>query len=867
MRFLHRIGRLIIWFLGLGVVTLALLLAGIWFYVLPQLPDVDSLRSFHLQTPLQVFTKDGKLISEFGEQRRIPITIDQVPDTYLQALLAAEDENYHQHYGVDPKALLRAAVRMVQAGGEIQGGGSTITMQVARNYLLTLEQTFSRKVNEILLSFQIEQALDKNQILEMYINKMFMGHRAYGVEAAAQVYYGRPLWQLTLPEQAMLAGLFKAPSRYNPLTNPERAKIRRNWILGRMLKIGHIDDATYQDAINTEVTARFHSLKPETQASYVAEIVRQELFNNFDIDDVYTGGYKVFTTVDSGLQDAAQAAVQQGLLAYDRRHGFRGYTEIVDVELSNREIERKLNRMSKLGPLEPVVVLSIDEIAQTAEVLMRYGEKQTLHLDDAKWMRPKIMVDKLGEAPQSITELVQLGALVYIEPIVDESTDEANEEQAQDVENEGNDLEQLMQVNEDGSLVPVEEKPLRWALSQVPDVQGALVALNPNNGGVIALVGGYEYVHSKFNRATQALRQPGSSFKPFIYSAALSKGYTAASIINDAPVVFNDVSLEGAWRPENYSGKFFGPTRLREGLFKSRNLVSIRILRDIRASTAVKYVSRFGFNKDQLPINLSLALGSASVFPMDVATAYAALANKGYRIYPYFIERIEDREGNLLYQAEPTTVCDNCLLDEEKLVEKNLASVDTGLDVTTIALDEDQSEPLPVAERIMDERVNYIMHTVLQDVIKQGTGRRALALERSDLAGKTGTTNDQKDAWFSGYNHDVVATAWVGFDQPEPLGRKEFGSTAALPIWIDFMKQALQGLPEKERTVPNGLVKVRIDKTTGLLAQSQNNSMFEIFRQENVPTLESTINSSAPSNGEDGSNGLEDGNASIESVF
>ncbi|MDP6189362.1 MAG: penicillin-binding protein 1A, partial [Gammaproteobacteria bacterium] len=752
---------------------------------------------------------DGKLISEFGEKRRVPLRIDQVPTDYINALLSAEDDNFYNHYGVDPKGLLRAAVRMLQAGGRIQGGGSTITMQVARNYLLTLEQTFSRKFNEILLAFQIEQKLSKEQILEMYFNKMFMGHRAYGIEAASQVYYGRHIWQLTLAEQAMMAGLYKAPSRYNPISNPERAKLRRNWILGRMLALGYVDDLRYQTAVAAPITARFHSLTPETQASYVAEMVRQELFDTFPIEDVYTGGYRVYTTVDSRLQDAAQYAVQKGLLAYDRRHGFRGVEKHHGVALTAAEAERILNRTPILGPLQPAIVHTIDSDRQIAQLLLRYGQTAEIRYADMEWIRPRISIDNLGAKPELITDILQVGDQIRIRKAYGESN--------------------------------------LWFLSQVPDAQGAMVALDPKDGAIIALVGGFEYLHSKFNRATQALRQPGSNFKPFIYSAALEQEFTAASLINDAPVVFNDKSLEDSWRPENYSGKFFGPTRLRQALYKSRNLVSIRLLREIGVGTAIDYAVPFGFKPKHLPRNLSLALGSASVPPIDIATGYAAIANQGYAVKPYFIERIEDSDGKILYQAEPITVCENCeYLPKVELISLNPKDQAINIaDSAIMALGEEEQNlldgpritHLPIAERVMDKRVNYIMHTILQDVITQGTGRRALKLERNDLAGKTGTTNDQKDAWFSGYNNQLVATAWVGFDQPRPLGRNEFGSTAALPIWIDFMAEALKEMPELPRTQPNNMIAARINKDTGMLAgQGDDNSMFEIFRQERVPT-------------------------------
>jgi|TARA_B110000908_G_scaffold4179_1_gene5431 penicillin-binding protein 1A len=808
------ISRLFKWTFILGIVATIVILAVTWFYLVPRLPDVNSLRDYHLQTPLRVMSRDGKLISEFGEQRRIPLTIDQVPQLYIDALLSAEDENFYSHYGVDPKALLRAAVRMVQAGGKIQGGGSTITMQVARNYLLTLDQTFIRKFNEILLSFQIEQELSKKQILEMYFNKMFMGHRAYGIEAASHVYYGRSISELDLPQLAMLAGLYKAPSKYNPISNPTRSKIRRDWILGRMLKLNYIQQEQFEVAIVTPITARFHSLKPETSASYVAEMVRSELFDAFPIEDVYTGGYRVYTTIDSKLQDAAQLAVQTGLLAYDRRHGYRGVEKNHGPNVNAEEAEKLLNRTPVFGPLQPAIVRRVDE--ESAQLLLRYGQIITINFSDMSWVRPRLSINSLGRAPDNISQILSPGDQVRVR-----------------------------QADDDAKV---------WYLSQVPDAQGALIALDPKDGAMIALVGGFEYLHSKFNRATQALRQPGSNFKPIVYSAALEQDFTAATLINDAPVVFNDASLEGSWRPENYSGKFFGPTRLRKALYKSRNLVSIRILREIGIKSAINYATRFGFKPQQLPRNLSLALGSASVPPIDVATAYASFANQGYQVKPYFIERIEDSLGKVLYQAQPTTVCPNCdyirHTDEVDLDQSEDTQTTVINDVAIVALDQalDQEDAqqntelvrpvthLPIAPRIMDERVNYIMHTILQDVVKKGTARKAKKLNRDDLAGKTGTTNDQKDAWFSGYVDAMVATAWVGFDQPATLGKNEFGSTAALPIWIDFMEIALKDVPQTQRQQPDDMVTIKIDEATGELARPGDASAVEeIFRAERTP--------------------------------
>jgi penicillin-binding protein 1A len=793
MTLMRRLKHLIKYCIMLGLASLLILALFTWFYLLPRLPDVNSLRDYHLQIPLRVMTQDGSLISEFGEQRRIPLTIEQVPQDYINALLSAEDENFYSHHGVDLKALLRAALRLVQTG-QIQGGGSTITMQVARNYLLTLDRTFIRKFNEILLSFQIEQALQKEQILEMYFNKIFMGHRAYGVEAAAQVYYGRALQTLELPQLAMLAGLYKAPSKSNPLTNPVRAKIRRDWILGRMLKLGHIDQLTHESAVASPIIANYHSLRPEVEASYVAEMVRQELLKNFPLADVYTGGYRVYTTIDSQLQGDAQKALQHGLLSYDRRHGYRGPEQQLGSELGLAEAYKILDNMTTYGPLHPAIVWQLNK--DNAELLMRNQNSVTVYFKDMDWARPYNNANSMGPRPKSISQVLQVGDVVRVRQ--------------------------------------ARRNPKIWFMAQLPQAQGTLVAMHPDDGSLIALVGGFEYLQSKFNRATQALRQPGSNFKPIIYAAALEQGFTAASLINDAPVVFDDASLESTWRPENYSGQFFGPTRLRQALYKSRNLVSIRILRQIGINRALQYAGKLGFDTQKLPRNLSLALGSASMPPIDLATAYASFANGGYEVHPYFIKRIENNDGEIIYAATPNTVCPNCTYKPHAAIE--LGTSQTVPEELVLPMLKSSTTPYPIAQRNMDPRVNYILHTILQDVIRKGTGRKALQLKRAELAGKTGTTNDQKDAWFSGYARQLVATVWVGFDQPDTLGRNEFGSTVALPIWTDFMARALVDKPQIIRPRPDNLLTIRIDPTTGQRARPDDpNAITEIFRSELAP--------------------------------
>ena len=787
-------------------------LASAYFYYAPKLPDVETLRDVQLQTPLRVYSDDHKLISEFGEKRRTPISFEQIPQTYIDALLAAEDRNFFEHIGIDLKGLFRAAFQLVSTG-KIQSGGSTITMQVAKNYFLTRERSFVRKFNEILLSLRIEQELSKEEIFELYINKIYLGHRSYGIQAAANIYYGTDIDQLSLAQQAMIAGLPKAPSAYNPITNPSRALERRNWILKRMHNLSLINDEDYSAAKNEPVTAEYHGTQIELYAPYVAEMIRNELYQHFG-ETLYSDGFRVYTTLNSQMQTAANKAVEDGLLAYTERHGYYGPEAPLAVsELSEKSITAFLNKQRTYGSLIPAIVIRTDK-QQTSLFIKDHGAS-TLTWDNISWAREYKGPNRLGKKLKQARDILAPGDLIRV---------------------------RLTSKN-------------TWRLSQIPRAQGALTALSPKDGAIKALVGGFNFTHNKFNRATQARRQPGSNLKPFIYASALEQGYTPATIINDAPVVFHDNNLESNWRPENYSKKFYGPTRLREALYKSRNLVSIRILRSIGIDSATEFLTRFGFDKSHLPNNLSLSLGAADITPLELVTGYAGLANQGFKVSPYFISRIEDSGGNTLYQAKPTTVCPECTFisdesapaSEFNLIQANsistaeitatLATPDQSLKPITPQLDGQQITNLPIAKRTMTPQTAYMIYNIMQDVITRGTGRRALALQRSDIAGKTGTTNDQKDAWFSGFNSNVVATAWVGFDQPSTLGRSEFGGTAALPIWIDFMKVALANKADLPASQPDGMTSVRIDPKTGLLAYpGQEGALFEIFPEDNVPT-------------------------------
>ncbi len=771
--------------------------AGLYWYLAPKLPPIDSLKDVQLQEPLRVYTRDGRLMAEFGEKRRTPLEFEQIPELMVKAVIAAEDERFYQHPGVDWQGLTRAAVYLIRTG-EKGPGGSTITMQVARNFFLGREKTYVRKINEILLALKIETELTKDDILELYFNKIFLGHRAYGVEAAALVYYGARLDELSIAQIAMIAGLPKAPSRFNPIVNPDRARSRRNYVLGRMRELDAISEEDYQVAVATPVTARLHGLSVEVEAPYVAEMVRVYVEDLLG-EDAYTAGFRVTTTIDSRLQEAANQALRKNLLAYDERHGFRAPEFHVDLDDPDASLDAVLADIPTTAGLLPAVVVAVEDKMVTAYAKI-FGEIQ-IPWEGLEWARAYVDENRLGAKLETAHDVVERGDVVRV------------------------------QLQEDG-----------WRMVQVPVVEGALVALDPEDGAIRSLTGGFDFYKSKFNRAAQAQRQPGSSFKPFIYSAAIEHGFTAASIINDAPVVFDDPGLEAVWRPENYSGKFFGPTRLRVALFKSRNLVSIRLLRAVGIATAVEYLQRFGFDAERIPQDLSLALGSGGVTPLEMATGYAVLANGGFRVTPYFVDRIEASDGSLWYQADPLRVCRDCEDDESMALD--IAS-DPGLDDVVLA--DDGAGESGHAPRVLSPQNAWIMNSLMRDVIKRGTGRRALRLKRSDLAGKTGTTNDQQDAWFSGFNPKLVTITWVGFDQLGPLGRRETGAGAALPMWIDFMRVALDGVPQEILAQPDGLVTVRIDSESGMLASaSQPGAVFETFRSQNVPRQSLVETSTSP---------------------
>ncbi|MBF8222354.1 penicillin-binding protein 1A [Halomonas sp. 328] len=817
MKFFKRLIASLVW-LTLSLAAAGLLaVAGAALYFTPGLPDVRQLQDFELQAPLRIFTRDGKLIGEFGEERRIAVDYDEIPEPLIQALLAAEDANFFEHPGVDPRGLARAALELASSGGDIQSGGSTITMQVARNYLLTLDRTFTRKIREILLALQMEQVLTKEEILELYVNKIFLGHRAYGIAAAAETYYDRPLNELSLAEMAMIAGLPKAPSAFNPLANPERSLIRRNWILYRMRQLGYIDQGAYEEAVAAPITARRFATQVEVEADYMAEMARQFAVERYG-DDAYTGGYRIYTTLDSELQPQARDALSRGLIDYDTRHGWRGPEEteipagLVEAQerTERRGLEEELaespeimatarraaassqtvvegiegdvsnwlnvlERTPRFGPLYPAIVVSAE--GREMQVLTRGGELVTLDWEGLRWARRYRTAHWREGEPSSAAEIASPGSLVRI------------------------------LQREDGS----------WRLSQRPDAEGSIVVLEPDTGAILALQGGFSFAASKFNRATQAQRQSGSIFKPFVFLAAIEAGeITTASVINDAPVVMPDAGT--TWRPVNSSGDFRGPMRVRSALALSRNLVTIRVLQRLGLDNTIDFLGRFGFDEARLPHGLSLALGSASLTPLEMTHAYATLANGGYGIQPWFIERVtRGTDEELVDEATPRVVCRDCLPGTQEV--------------------EIDGRRYPVAPRVVDASAAYLVTDMLRDVIESGTGRAALELGRGDIVGKTGTTNDQRDAWFAGYNADLAVSVWIGKDNNETTG--EYGGRAALPVWIDFMGQALNGRPEASQERPASVVSARIDPQTGRrLRDGQPGGISELFHVDHLPEFE-----------------------------
>jgi penicillin-binding protein 1A len=802
--------------------AVAAVFVGAYYYVAPSLPQAAELRDIKIQVPLQIFSRDGRLLAEFGEMKRTPVAYDDIPPLVIKAVLAAEDEHFFEHIGVDYRGVLRGIVNELRPGGSTVGG-STITQQVTRTLnvlqrsgLSSGWQRFVGKFKEWILAFRIEREFTKQEILQLYLNTNYFGQRYYGVATAARAYFGKDLSELTVAEVALLAGIPQRPNDWNPIASPEHATARRAYVLRRMLETGAIDESQYRTALAEPVVAQQFTPQNQVSAPYVAEMVRAEMIRRFGTA-AYTAGLKVTTTIDSRLQMASNRAIHETLMAYDERHGYRG--PLAHVELPpptpNGEggapgsglpepgrLKTLLEDYPTLLDYEAAIVLRADDTS--AQLYFAARGEQTIDLDAVSWAAPFVTDDAVGAKPATVADVLHAGDIVRFRRMPNG----------------------------------------QWRLAQIPEVQGAFVSIDPFDGAVVALNGGFDYFLSNFNRATQARRQPGSSFKPFVYSAGLDHGFTPATIVTDAPPdVGYQPELEKVWRPENFGGEYFGDVRLRFALFKSLNAVSIRLLQRIGVPTAVEYVHRFGFDDTAVPKNLSLALGAGGVAPLDLAAGYAVFANGGYRVNPYFIDRVTMADGELIYAAHPLT-CPDCNTPPPA------EPVDEPQEPTLV---DDVTQLYPAefaAPRVISARNAYLMTDMMRDVVRVGTGARAQReLKRNDLAGKTGTTNEGRDTWFVGFNADVVAAAWVGFDQNRPLGAHEQGGVTAIPIWIDYMRAALSGKAEHVLARPPGIVEYRINPVNGLIANdSSPNTMFEKFDMDNVPEHEPDTVSSSPFN-------------------
>jgi penicillin-binding protein 1A len=765
----------------------------------PALPDVASLREVQLQVPLRIYSRDGKLIQSIGEQRRIPVRYDQLPPKLIQAFLATEDDRFFRHHGVDWQGILRAAVANLKAGG-IRQGASTITMQVSRDMFLTPRRDMKRKMSEIYISLLMEAEFTKEEIFSLYVNKIFLGQRAYGVGAAAEVYFGKSLDQLSIGEMATLAGIPTAPSTVNPVANAEAAKVRRTHVLGRMLELGYISQGEYDQAKTSPMESRLHGASIEVDAPYLAEMVRSDMQNKYG-DAVYTAGYKVYTTLDSRLQAAGTVALRTGLLEYDMRHGYRGASAKVDLSKISTpaQFDAQLEEFPIIGGLKPAIVQQVE--AKSAKIYVKDLGVATLPWEKLVWARRELPDEKVDRYPTQASEILSRGDVIYT----------------------------------------VGRTPDSLLFVQVPEAQSALVSVDPKDGAIVALVGGFDFFQSKFNRVVQARRQPGSGFKPFVYAAAFNKGFTPASVVLDAPVVIDEEGKEQAWRPHEDTGLFYGPVRLRDALVHSRNLVSVRLMRAIGGPYTRDFVTRFGFDKSQLPDDLTLALGTAELSPLQVAIGYSTFANGGFKVSSYYIDRIEDANGKVLQQADPAVACPQCGRTSDGPSPRSSAA--GGRAALLDEAPHDGKTLIPVknqAPQILSPQVAYLLADMMADVIKRGTGQRARTLNRDDIAGKTGTTSDFHDAWFNGFNGDIVTTVWTGFDSERSLGdSNDQGSRVAVPTWTYFMKQALEGSPRHGVPIPDGIVRVRISPKTGLLASSDDPSaIMEYFVEGNLPKAE-----------------------------
>ena len=833
--------RLAGFLLGLAAslaMALAAAIIGAWYFVAPGLPAAETIREIPLQIPLRVYSRDGRLIEEVGERRRILVRYDELDPFVVNAFVAAEDSRFFSHPGVDPIGITRAALSYLRSGTRGQGG-STITQQLARDYFLTRERLFTRKLREAFLAWKIEQEFSKQEIMALFLNKMFFGQRAYGVAAAAQVYFGKPLENINIAEAATLAGVLPAPSNYNPVRSPANARMRRNYVLGRMLDLDYITQEQYDEAMAEPVLSKLHGTATELSAPWVAEMVRREMLERYG-EATYSAGYKVVTTLDSRIQRGANYALRNGLLEFSRRRGYRGPIAQVDLDPETlalpleewpEDAQLALEDYGSPGGLRVALVTALDPETNAAEIVMQDGARSSLPWYGISWARPYVDDETRGPAPQAVGDVLAPGDVIYVMPI----------------------------------------QAGGYALAQAPQAQAAIVSLDPADGAITSLAGGYDFSISKFNRVTQANRQPGSSFKPFIYSAALEQGNTPATVLLDAPVVINSSELEAVWRPVNYTGRFYGEQRMREALVRSMNLASVRLLlNNTGIGNTVRHLEPFGFGPTTLIRNGSLALGGGDATPLDMAQAYAVFANGGYAVRPYVIDAIFGPENEELYRANPAVVCRICERSEDEgdspggeepvamAVANDMfpgdgepgAEGEAALErmapiAETWRPDADEAPALyadvKLAPRIIPEQNAYLIQDMMRDVIRRGTGRRARVLGRSDLSGKTGTSNDRRDAWFAGFNSHFVGVVWVGYDDYRPLGPGEEGSRTALPVWIEFARIALDGAPPAQMPMPDGMVTVRISRSTGCPADASSppeDVMFETFRLGNVPECE-----------------------------
>lgn len=783
----------------IGIVFTALF-SGAYYYIAPTLPEAESIREERLETPLRIYSRDGEFIYEFGATRRIETNFEDIPEILINAFLAAEDDRFFDHPGFDYQGYLRAAFNFIATGGDLDQGGSTITNQVARTYALTRDKTFVRKFKELILSVRIEKEFNKQEILELYLNGTFFGQHSTGVSAAAQRYFNKDLVDLNISDVAILAGIPQGPSINNPYNSPQRSMLRRAYVLRRMRELDYISLSEYQEALETKIDSIRYDREIGVDARYLAEMVRLELLQKFG-PTALSSGLKVTTTIDGRLQTKAITALKNALKEYDERHGYKGPISSLEpdslVSLDpEKQNELWLDIVQSYSELNSedfqvglVIDINVEEESniEKAKVFFAGHDIQIMDIESVAWARRYLSDDSVGPDPEVISDVLSIGDVAYFERS-------------------------------------------NFILAQKPEVQGAIVALDPQDGAIVSLVGGYDFNSSNYNRAIQSQRQPGSSFKPFVYSAALENGFTAATLINDAPIVEASEELEAIWRPENYDGRFNGPTRLREALVRSLNLVSVRVVQQMGISNTVNYLKKFGFDEVTLPENATLALGAGGISPLSLINGYASFANGGYKVENYFIQRIEDSDGNILFEASPKMSCILCNDESSDFLEEGKL-----IDHASMLYPKSSLAP-----RIISAENAYLISDMMNDVVRRGTGRRAYnVLQREDLSGKTGTSNDRRDAWFAGFNKNIVAVSWVGFDQERSLGRYEEGGRTALPMWIEFMQEALKGIDSNLIEQPLGIVNVRINPDSGLASSSiDQNTIFEKFRVGHIPQRE-----------------------------